>query len=190
VTFTEAQQAVVAQLAAEPGRVTWSSPPSPGGWVASTRAAGGWGADPATVRFRKSRAFPSCQLHSVTFSTGSGMPMRALCRAWQLRDGGWAAAPIGCGSGSGPYRARPRVNFAAQGNSEMFAAGGEVIGVGAEQARAVTLGFADGSVLEDTVDDGVVLFLAVAGVAFPATVNVLGEAGAVLASYADFDYLD
>jgi hypothetical protein len=190
VAFTDAQQAVVDQLAVEAGPVTWSSQPSPGGWVASKRA-GGWAdADPATVRFRKSRAFGSCELHSVTFINRQGMPMRALARAWRQPGGDWAAAPMGGGSGRGPHRPRPWVNFAAQWNSEMFAAGGEVIGADCEQARLVRLGFADGTVLEDSVDDGVVLFFAAAGVAFPARVEVFGDGGAVLASYDDFDYLD
>jgi hypothetical protein len=190
VAFTEAQQAVVDELAAEPGPVTWSGPPSPGGWVASRRA-GGWAdADPATVRFRKSRSFPACELHSVTFTTRQGMQMRALARAWRRPGGGWAAAPIGGGSGRGPGRPRPWVNFGAQWNSEMFAGGGEVIGTDCELARLVRLGFRDGTQLEDSVDDGIVLFFATPGVRFPATVEILGSGGTVLASYPDFDYLD
>jgi hypothetical protein len=190
VAFTEGQQAVVDELAAEPGPVTWSSPPSPGGWVASTRA-GGWAdADPATVRFRKSRSFPACELHSVTFTTRRGTQMRALARAWPKPDGGWAAVPVGGGSGPGPRRPRPWVNLSAQWSAEMFTAGGEVIGAGCERARLVRLGFADGTVLEDSVDDAIVLFFTTPGVTFPARVDVLGEDGGVLASYPDFDYLD
>jgi hypothetical protein len=190
VAFTEAQQAVVDELAAQPGPVTWCSPPSPGGWVASTRA-GGWAdADPATVRFRKSRSFPSCELHSVTFTTRRGAQMRALARAWRKHDGSWAASPVGGGSGPGPRRPRPWVNFSAQWSSEMFTAGGEVIGTGCELARLVRLRFADGTALDDSVDDAIVLFFSTPGVAFPATVEVLGAGGDVLASYPDFDYLD
>jgi hypothetical protein len=52
------EQAAFDYLVAEPGPVTWPSPPSPGGWVASIRYRGGAGANPATVQFVKSRTFP------------------------------------------------------------------------------------------------------------------------------------
>jgi hypothetical protein len=94
-------------------------PASTGGWVASVRS-GGEGADPATVRFRKSRAFDGCELHEVDFLTLSGRPQHMLVRTWQEPDGSWVAAPIGGGGGPGPPRARPWVNFAAQWNTERF----------------------------------------------------------------------
>jgi hypothetical protein len=189
MSLTGAQQAVVDCLAAGPGPVTWSSPASPGGWAASTRSGGGEGADPATVDFRKSRAFAGCQLHSVDCATRLGSATW-LVRTWQEPDGSWTAAPIGGGGAEGPQRSRPWVNFAAQWNAAQFAAGGQVAGAGAQQARRVRLVFADGTELADSVDNGVVLFFTAPGVAFPAQVTIHGAAGEVLASYVDFDGLD
>ena len=40
MSLTAAEQAAFDHLVAEPGPVTWTSPPSPGGWVASTRGLG------------------------------------------------------------------------------------------------------------------------------------------------------
>jgi hypothetical protein len=189
MSLTGAEQAIFDHLVAEPGPVTWVSPRSPGGWVASTRGGGGAGADPATVRFRKSRTFPGCQLHSVDFVTRDGRPEGMLVRTCQKPDGSWVAAPIGGGGGGGPYRSRPWVNFAAQWNAHLFAAGGHVIGHGADAAHLVRLTFADGTAIEDVVENGVVLFFASPGVAFPARVEILSAAGDVLAGYDDFDDL-
>jgi hypothetical protein len=69
-----------------------------------------------------------------------------------------SAEPIGGGGGGQPYRSRPWVNFAAGWNAHLFAAGGHVTGQGAEAACLVRLTFADGTTIEDTVDNGVVLF--------------------------------
>jgi hypothetical protein len=190
MSLTGAEQAIFDHLAAEPGPVTWVSPRSPGGWVASTRSGGGAGADPATVRFRKSRTFPGCQLHEVDFLTRDGRPQDMLVRTWQEPGGSWVAAPIGGGSGGGPYRSKPRVNFAAQWNTHLFAAGGHVSGQGAEAAHLVQLTFADGTAIEDAVENGVVLFFASPGVAFPARVEILSAAGDVLAEYDEFDDLE
>ena len=188
MSLTAAEQAVVDHLAAEPGPATWAGPPSPGGWVASIRR-GGEAADPATVQFVKSRAFPRCQLHYVQFATLEGHPRHMLVRTWQQADGSWAAEPIGGGGGSGPRRPRPWVNFAAQWGAHQFAAGGQVTGEGAETASLVRLTFADGTALTDHVQNGTVLFYASPGVAFPASVEITTAAGDSLAEYAEFNDL-
>ena len=72
----------------------------------------------------------------------------------------------------------------------MFAAGGQVIGDGAEAAHLVRLTFADETALADLVDNGVVLFFASPGVAFPARVEILGRTGDVLAEYDEFNDLE
>ena len=113
MTLSGAEQAVVDQLTAEPGPVIWVGPASPGAWVAAAQDGGGLGADPATIRFRKSRAFADCELHHVDFINRDGKSEQWLVRAWQGPDGAWTADPIGGGSGAGPYRSRPWVNFAA-----------------------------------------------------------------------------
>jgi hypothetical protein len=186
MSLTAAEQAAFDHLVAQPGPVTWASPPSPGGWMALTRDPGGAGADPATVQFAKTRAFPGCQLHEADFATHDGHPQHMLLRTWQQPDGSWAADPIGGGGSAGPYRSRPWVNFAAAWNAHLFAAGGHVTGQGAEAARLVRLTFADGTSIKDTVDNGVVLFFTSPGVTFPAKVEILGTAGNTLADYDEF----
>ncbi|MGH3191171.1 MAG: hypothetical protein ACRDOL_28790 [Streptosporangiaceae bacterium] len=186
MTLTQPEQAVFDHLIAEPGPVIEASPPSPCGWVASTRYGGGEGADPATIRFLKTRVFPSCQLHAVIFTTREGSPRSAVLRTWQEPDGGWTVGPIGGGGGPGPYRSRPWVNFTAQFRTGLFAAGGEVIGEGAGHAHLVRLTFADGLVIEDTVHNGVVLFFASPATESRVGVEILSAAGTVLAAYDEF----
>jgi hypothetical protein len=186
MSLTAAEQAAFDHLVAAPGRVTWTSPPSPGGWAASTRDRGGAGADPATVRFLKSRAFPGCQLHEADFATRDGQARSMVVRTWQEPDGSWAAELVGGGGGGEPRRSRPWVNFTAGWNAQRFSAGGHVIGHGAEAACLVRLSFADGTTIDDTVGNGVVLFFASPGVSFPARVKIFGAAGNVLAEYDEF----
>ena len=113
-----------------------------------------------------------------------------LVRAWQQPDGTWVADPIGGGGGADPYRTRPWVNFAATWNAQMFAAGGNVTGHDAEAAHLVRLTFADGTAIEDTVDNRVVLFFTTPGVTFPARAEILDTAGDVLAEYDEFNDLE
>jgi hypothetical protein len=184
--LTAAQQAAFELLVAEPGLVTWTSPPSRGGWVASTRDAQGIGADPASTRFVKSREFRGCLLHWVDLFTRGGRARSVVLRTWQEAGGSWAAEVIGGGGDGEPRRSRPWVNFAAGWNRQNFSAGGHVIGQGAEAARLVRLTFADGTTLEDTADDNVVLFFASPGVSLPARVEILDAGGNKLAEYDEF----
>jgi hypothetical protein len=184
--LTDAEQAAFDHQVAAPGPVPWASPPRPGGWTVLTRQRGGAGADPATVRFIKTRVFPGCQLHAAEFTTRDGHARRVLLRTGQQPDGSWAASPIGGGGGGHPYRSRPWVNLAGAWNEQQFTAGGHVTGQGAGAARLVRLTFAGGTTIEDTVDNGVVLFFTSPGVTFPAMVTILGTAGDVLAEYHEF----
>lgn len=186
MSLTAAEQAAFDHLAAQPGPVTRASPPSPDGWMALTHHGGGEGAEPATVRFRKTRAFTGCQLHQVESTNRGGRPQRMLVRTRQRPDGTWVAEPIGGAGGAGPHRARPWVNFAATWNADLFAAGGNVTGHDAEAACLIRLTFADGTATEDTAGNGVVLFFASPGVNFPARAEILDTTGNALADYDEF----
>ena len=186
MSLTEAEQAVFDHVTSEPGPVTWTGPRSQGGWQASTEGPGGAGADPATVRFRKSRVLSGRQLHMVDFDGGDGRPRHAIVLTWQGPRGAWLVAPAGGGSGLAPCQRDSWVNFNAQWNADMFAAGGHVLGHEAESAHLVRLTFADGTVLEDTVENKVVLFFTEPGVAFPARAEIRNAAGDLLAEYDAF----
>jgi hypothetical protein len=78
------------------------------------------------------------------------------------------------------------VNICAGFGPEDFSGGGHVAGDGAEEASSVRLKFANHILIEDTVDNGVVLFFEPRAVVGPAEVSVVGRDGATLASYQEF----
>lgn len=150
---------------------------------------GGLNADRASVRFVKTRAFEGAELHYVAFRTTEGQLRTFLIRTVGDSRGGYDVQPIGGGGGSGPFRGYPWVNLAAQWDSSSFRAGGSITGQSADRARLVRMSFADGTIVEDTVDEDTVLFDAGRGVSFPAAVQVFDETGDLLVSYAEFEYL-
>jgi len=178
--------AVIAHLVEPPLASANSVDPVREGWSSSISHGGGPGADPATIEFVKTKSFPTCQLHEVDYISHKGWGMHSLIKTWQDEDGGWRAHSLGGGAGPGPNRRRPWVNFCAGFGPESFTGGGHVVGEGAEKARSVRLTFANDVLIEDTVDDGVVLFFEARAVVAPADVSVFDEAGATLASYREF----
>jgi hypothetical protein len=59
--------------------------------------------------------------------------------------------------------------------------------MGSDQVRTVRLTFADGLVMEDAVENGIVLFFEPRGVTFPADAEILDTQGGRLARYKAFD---
>jgi hypothetical protein len=78
------------------------------------------------------------------------------------------------------------VNFCAGFGSQDFSGGGLVVGVGAERAYSVRLTFVNDILIEDTVDNGAVLFFESRPVVAPADVSVFDRDGAMLVSYQEF----
>jgi hypothetical protein len=187
MTLSDSQQAIVDYLVT-PAEQAMVVGPIARGWTAraGARSGGSWG-DRTTVHFIKTRAFEQAELHAVAFSTVQGQSCWLLVRTIPDDRDGYHVQPVGGGGGRDPKRDRPWVNLTAQWDSSSFRAGGSVTGQGADRARLVRMSFADGTSVEDTVDGGTVLFEAGRGVAFPAEVQVIDEAGNVLASYPEFE---
>jgi hypothetical protein len=182
---TDAEEAIVATLVRE-SEVPITGKIGGSGWTASVGDGGGPGADPATIVFQKTRILPTCEMRSVAFTNHRGIQVEWIVRTWQNSDCSWVVAPIG-GGGHAPRRTKPWVNFAAHFGPEHFAAGGHVEGRGSEQAANVRLIFADGFMLEDSVDAGIVLYFEPRSPAFPADVEILDEHGGLLTKYKEFD---
>ena len=131
-------------------------------------------------------------MHSVTYDFRRGSPMEGttmevVIRTWEQLDGSCGVASVGGGSGPGPARSKPWVNFTAGSGPGGFSAGGRVEGTGSDRAHTVSLVFADGFIMEDVVDHGIVLFFEPAGVVFPAALEITDSAGSTLAAYTAFD---
>ena len=185
VAKTEAEKAIVVYLVKQP-HVTSAGPIGPSGWTSST-GIGGPGADPSTIEFQMTRTLPTCQMHSVSFTNHRGIPMGLIVRTWQNPDGSCVVAPVGGGSPGRSRRTKPWVNFTAGFDAGGFTAGGHVEGTRSDEARMVRLTFADGFVLEDAVDNGIVLFFEPRGVIFPADAEIFDDGGRRLANYKAFD---
>ena len=176
------REAVLQRLCAPPSSAVGQGKPKNGvakGWV---RGGLPQPADPKTVTFRKERAGVKQRIYAVSYSDTIGQVHFDVVGADQQPDGSWSAGGGAGGSGNGPVRDKPWVNFGSWWGADLFCAGGLVIGAGADQAQFVELSFADQTTVEDTVDDGVVLFLIEHGVELPATANIFNADRTLLAT--------
>ena len=185
MAHSDARQAIIERLTRPPGRLL-SERPSAGGWTAQLRRAGGAEADPSTIRFLKERSVGGKQLHAVAFQTIAGHSRHFVIGVVHDRTGAWEVSGMAGGGGSDPHRDRPWVNFAGWGWPGGFSGGGRVVGSGCEEATRVRLRFKNGVELEDTVDDGLVLFIADRVVKVPASADILDSAGLPMASHPAF----
>jgi hypothetical protein len=183
------REAVVTLLVQRPASTDRNDQGGRRGWSSSIRHGGGPGADSATIEFVKTKSFSTCQLHEVDFINHKGWTMHELVKTWQEKDGGWKVHRLGGGAGPHPYRTHPWVNFCAGFGPESFTGGGHVVGDGAEKARSVQLLFANDIGIEDTIDNGVVLFFEPRAVVAPVDVSVVDGDGATLVSYREFEGL-
>jgi hypothetical protein len=183
---TEVEEAIVAHLV-RPSAPRTAVRPGRSGWASSTGGCGGPGADADSITVQRTRSFPTCQMHQIAYTDSEGIPMEVVVRTWRGTDGTWVVAPTGGGSPGPSRRRRPWANLTASSGVDCFTAGGRVEGAGSERAAQVRMTFADGRVLADVVEHGIVLFFEPRSMAFPADVEILDGGGSVLAGYREFD---
>ncbi len=132
-----------------------------GGWRVQRRRSG-LDADPSTIRFLKERVIPGRQVHAVTFESmmdGRRSNMRLTVLLVQDENGAWQdRGRAGGGDDDGPIRDHPWASLGGRGWPDEFHAGGRVIDNGLDIA-CVRLITGNGLTMEDTVDDGSVLFI-------------------------------
>lgn len=181
------REAVLDSLCAPAGIVTVTGV-SPGG-VVSSRVRGGprSSADPESVVFLKERTGTGKRLYAVAYTVLEGRSYLDVVGVAQDNHGSWAVNCSAGGSGAGPPRDRLWANLGGWWNAGVFCAGGRVIGEGAELGKRVQLNFADGTMVTDTIDDGLVLFLVEHAVDLPGEAQILSHSGELLASHSVFD---
>jgi hypothetical protein len=183
--YADSEQAIVVHLVQPRGKAIRQGPPSPGGWQAAISRGGGHDADPSTVRFQKQRGIEGHEIHAVMFADQEGRNYRFLVGV-VLGSEGWKVSGLAGGGEGDPPRDQPWVNFCGWGWPRSFHGGGWLTGKNSEAAACVRLRFRTGAILEDTVDDRVVLFIADAGVDLPATAEILDANGSRLAIHSAF----
>lgn len=167
-------------------------------------------ADPDSIRIVKERAIPGRRLYRISaierrsharqlYDQGTApwlvvpivlrLPRRPELSLWvgarEQPEGGWMPDGMAGGGAGDPPWAEPRVNLCGWGWPDRFAGGGRVIAQGRGVTR-VRLRFANGVELEDSVDDGEVLFLTDEHAEVPATVSLYDTEGALVASHDAF----
>src|SRR5258708_5687286 len=136
-----------------------SAPHNGSGWR-SAISRGGMGAKAETIRFLKERSLPGRKVLAGIFENQAGRMMNFTQYLVQNEQGVWEVRG-GSGGGEGGsrlVREQPWVNLGGGGWPNDFYAGGHVIDNGSGVAR-VRLVAANGTILEDSVEDGTVLFL-------------------------------
>lgn len=150
------------------------------GWQAETWM-GGFDAIPETVQFGKMRGDSRRQVYLVSFETRAGRKMRFACLVRRDDAGAWRFA--GCAGGGvdgSPQRGHAWVNLG--GGWGPFYAGGAILEDGGEVAR-VRLRAADGTTLEDTVEDGLVLFITDDEMRRPVMAELIDRSGRVTSQH-------
>ena len=161
-----------------------------GHWVlpGTVRRGGGMGARASTIKFLKERSIAQRQVHAVTFEDETGQPFHFISFVTQDTQGRWHVEMGGGGGGgsgspaSGPRRNHPWANLAGGGWEDRFWAGGWVIDNGLDVTR-VRLTGSNGQVLEDTVDDGLVLFVTDQKVRVPVQVELYNRSGELVGQH-------
>lgn len=128
---------------------------------------GGWGAKAETIRFLKMREIPGRQLYAVTFENEEDQDQLFICYLVQDKCGRWQFRGGAGGSHmQGLVRNDSQANSGANSHPDDFYAGGYVADPSLE-IECVRLVANNGLVLEDTVQEGVVLFVTEQSVSAP-----------------------
>jgi hypothetical protein len=167
------QQVIVERLTA--ARTDVSDGPTPVGWRTQV-SQGGFEARPTGISFLKERGIPGRQLHAVTFMTDQGRWMDWTLELVQDEDGNWQVEGGAGGDSSLRDRDPPTANLGCGGWPNRFYAGGRVLDTARHVERVQLIG-SNGTTLEDTVDDGWVLFLTDQPVELPVQVQLYDGAG-------------
>jgi len=182
-------RAVALTFLSAPGFVT-AQTKGPGGWIAST-GGGGLDAAPESVVFIKERYLPNRVAYNVRFTTRAGMRMRYTLALVQGHDGAWQVLGGAGGSAedqpeNAPKHGHAYANLGGGGWPRQFYAGGAI----EEDEGAVTrvrLRSANGVELEDTVEQGEVLFMSDDAIQTPLEVELYDGAGNLVGRHMTFN---
>jgi hypothetical protein len=188
MTESDAKQAIIDYISLPQAPLEPSPPLPPGvqpqGRPGMIRRGGGLGARVATIRFLQERSLPDRQLHYVAFENEEGDQEHWLCCVLQEMPGHWRF--VGGANMSNvetmPRRAYAWANLAGGWNDKLLWAGGRVLDNGLNVVR-VSLISDNGIVLEDTVQDGLVMFVSDQWVQGPLRVELYDASGNVVGTH-------
>jgi hypothetical protein len=142
--------------------------------------------DTATFHSLKERTIPGHGLHMVAFRDEVGQQYHGhffldqdATGAWRVRGASWNEGIVGTRT---PTRDQPWVSVFGGGDERTFYAGGNVVDHNRDVMR-VRLISPNGVVLEDTVENGLVLFLTDQYVEMPLKVELYNRSGEIISTH-------
>ncbi|HEY4385044.1 MAG TPA: hypothetical protein VGN34_11295 [Ktedonobacteraceae bacterium] len=145
---------------------------------------GGFGAKRETLVFLKARTSGRRMVQAISFETVSGRRMQMICYLLQNVRGEWqfSGAAGGEGEQGGPVRNHPSVRLGGGGWPDYFFAGGTVIeqGYSIVQVRLIA---GNGTVMEDNVEDGLVVFVSEEQVTLPIRAELYDHTGNLVGNH-------
>ena len=192
MTGSDPKQVIIDYLIRPLGEIQPPSPPPPGydtsKWKSGvSRSGGGLAAKAETIQFLQAREHPHCQLHEVRFEDETGKQDHWLLCIRETTPGSWRFAG---GGNVGEVEHAPRrdsawANLAGGWSKDLFWAGGRVLDNGLDVVR-VRLTSQNGIQLEDTVQDGLALFVTDQWVKRPVQVELYDRTGKLVATHEQF----
>ncbi len=142
--------------------------------------------DTATVHTLKERTIPGYGLYMVAFRDEAGQQYHGHCfldqdatGAWRVKGASWNEGIVGIRT---PTRDQPWVSVFGGGDDRTFYAGGNVVdhNRGVMRVRLIS---PNGVALEDTVENGLVLFLTDQYVEVPLKVEMYNPSGEIISTH-------
>jgi hypothetical protein len=145
---------------------------------------GGFGAKRETLVFLKARTSGRRMVQAISFETVSGRKTQMICYLLQNVRGEWqfSGAAGGEGEQGGLVRNHPSVRLGGGGWPDYFFAGGNVIEQGYRIVQ-VRLIAGNGTVMEDNVEDGLVVFVSEEQVTLPIRAELYDQVGKLVGSH-------
>lgn len=195
MTMQDPKQFIEAYLSLPSGAREPSPPPPVDSWLGGpfdiAWRVHGMNAKAGTIHFIKQRDLFRRQVHVVSFEDQARLTWDYICIIGQDEQGFWHS--MGGGGtvvkqdARKPTRSFPWVHLYGGFNDSHLWAGGSVTEQ-ALDAHRVRLTTKNGLVLEDTVQDGFVLFLTDQSVEVPVKVEVFRRSGELIGTQTAFDY--
>lgn len=137
-------------------------------------------AQEGTFHFFRSRLLPHSQLHEVTFKNRKGEHQRFLCLTVRMSDGTWSMVSSGIIASTHALQPGEEPHACLSGSNLWM--DGYVVD-GDREVTHVRLVSGNGHVLEDTIQDGLIVFTPKQGIPLPVKVELYDHAGNLVGSH-------
>ena len=139
---------------------------------------GGRPAEAGTIEILRERIAGEQAMLAVEYQDIEGRAWRGVFGA-ELELGGWRSRGGAGSSGEEPARDRPWANLGGWGWPRFLCAGGWVQG----PVHKITMRDRKGTLIEDTLENGIAMLMTTSRFELPATIELFGEDGEMVATH-------